>query len=159
MRKACINEIKELSPFLQNIGNKYFVNTYSVQQLGQREFDGECKVLDFVGPKHALVSLTFKQGDLPDAKGLRIMKLDDGKLSIIEEIQPKSKLCMSNKGKYLLDYVKDKAYIYSLEEPYDLIMTIKSNTNRISYVFAFDDINIFAVAGSRDSNDIKFYDA
>ena len=55
MRKACINEIKELSPLLQNIGDKFVVNTYSVQQLGEREFDRECKVLDFVGPKHALV--------------------------------------------------------------------------------------------------------
>lgn len=80
MRKACINEIKELSPLLQNIGDKFVVNTYSVQQLGEREFDGECKVLDFVGPKHALVQLTFKQGDMPETKGIRIMSLDDGKL-------------------------------------------------------------------------------
>ena len=66
---------------------------------------------------------------------------------------------MSNKGKFLLDYVKDKAFIYSLEEPYDQIMTIKSTTNRIAYVFAFDEVNVFAVAGSRDAADIKFYDA
>jgi hypothetical protein len=38
-------------------------------------------------------------------------------------------------------------------------MTINSNTNRIAYIFAFDDVNIFAVAGSKDSEDIKFYDA
>jgi len=66
---------------------------------------------------------------------------------------------MSNKGKFLLDYVKDTAFIYSLEEPYDQIMTIKSTTNRIAYVFAFDEVNVFAVAGSRDAADIKFYDA
>lgn len=66
---------------------------------------------------------------------------------------------MSNKGKYLLDFVKDKAFIYSLEEPYDQVMTIKSNTNRIAYVFAFDDVNVFAVAGSKESKDIIFYDA
>lgn len=87
------------------------------------------------------------------------MKVNDENMEFIEDITPKSKLCMSNKGKYLLDYVKDKAFIYSLEEPYDLIMTINSNTNRIAYIFAFDDVNIFAIAGSKDSEDIKFYDA
>ena len=87
------------------------------------------------------------------------MKVNDEKLEFVEDITPKSKLCMSNKGKFLLDYVKDKAFIYSLEEPYDLIMTIASNTNRIAYVFAFDDVNVFAVAGSKQSDDIKFYDA
>ena len=48
MRKACINEIKELTPYLQNIGDKYLVNTYSVQHIGEREFEGECKVIDFI---------------------------------------------------------------------------------------------------------------
>ena len=86
MRKACINEIKELTPYLQNIGDKYVVNTYSVMQIGEREFDGECKVIDFVGPKHALVSVTIKQADMPEAKGLRILKLDDGKMQFIDEI-------------------------------------------------------------------------
>jgi len=80
MRKACINEIKELTPYLQNIGDKYLVNTYSVQHIGEREFEGECKVIDFIGPKHALVSVTIKQNDMPEAKGLRIMKVDDGKM-------------------------------------------------------------------------------
>jgi len=55
MRKAQINEIRELTPILQKLGDKYIVNTYSVQHIGEREFDGECKVLNFVGPHHALV--------------------------------------------------------------------------------------------------------
>jgi hypothetical protein len=44
-----------------------------------------------VGPHHALVQITIKQKDLPEAKAMRIMKVNDENMEFIEDITPKSK--------------------------------------------------------------------